>query len=377
MTSNLACNTGSPATSNTLVMTVNPLLPVSVSVSPSANDICEGTSVTFTPDPVNGGTPSYQWFKNSEPVGTGETYSCIPANGDLVYVVMTSSLTCKTGSPATSNTVTMTVNPLLPVSVSIVPDANPADEGTLVTFSALAVNGGTAPSYQWMVNGEASGTDNDVFAYIPVNGDEIICVLTSDEICSTGNPSVSNPVVMEVNTIPSEMALQNLAIDDIRCFNAKQTITVAGNGTVFTVLNGGSATMIAGHSIEYLPGTVVDAGGYLNGFITTNGQYCVKQAAPMVSAVTIEEEVPSSEMNLHMNIYPNPTDGNFTLEFSGIEKSEKTRLNIYGMRGDKIISMDFTGEIKGEFSLSGQPSGIYLIQIISGNGTANSRIIKR
>jgi hypothetical protein len=290
---------------------------------------------------------------------------------------MTSSLTCKTGSPATSNTVTMTVNPLLPVSVSIVPDANPADEGTLVTFLALAVNGGTFPSYQWMVNGEANGTDNPAFVYIPANGDEITCVLTSNEICSTGNPAVSNPVVMEVNAIPSEMSLQNLAIDDIRCFNAKQTITVAGNGTVFTVLNGGSATMIAGHSIEYLPGTVVDAGGYLNGFITTNGQYCVKQAAPMVSAVTIEEEVPSSEMNLHMNIYPNPTDGNFTLEFSGIEKSEKTRLNIYGMRGDKIISMDFTGEIKGEFSLSGQPSGIYLIQIISGNGTANSRIIKR
>jgi hypothetical protein len=271
----------------------------------------------------------------------------------------------------------MAVNANLPVSVSIVPDANPVDEGTLVTFTAVAVNGGTVPSYQWLANGEASGTDNPVFAYIPANGDEITCVLTSDETCSTGNPAVSSPVVMEVNTIPSEIALQNLTIDDVRCFNAKQTITVAGNGTVFTVLNGGSATMIAGYSIVYLPGMVVDAGGYLNGYISTNGQYCIKQVSPMVSAVYLEEKVPVSERNLHMNIFPNPTDGNFYLEFSGIEKSEKIRLNIYGMKGDKIVSMDFAGEIKREFSLFGQPSGIYLVQIISGDGIVNSRIIKR
>ena len=65
-------------------------------------------------------------------------------------------------------------------------------EGTVVRYDAIPGNGGNNPSYQWQVNGEAKGTDNHIFAYYPVNGDVIMCILTSDEICSTGNPAVSN-----------------------------------------------------------------------------------------------------------------------------------------------------------------------------------------
>ena len=57
----------------------------------------------------------------SERCSTGlnqNTYSFIPANGDQVYVEMTSDLTCVSGSPATSTTTTMVVNASLPAGVA-------------------------------------------------------------------------------------------------------------------------------------------------------------------------------------------------------------------------------------------------------------------
>ncbi|NCA78014.1 MAG: hypothetical protein EOM90_16935, partial [Alphaproteobacteria bacterium] len=93
-------------------------LPVSVSIAASANPICSGSGVTFTATPVNGGaSPAYQWKKNTVNISgaTNATYSYTPANGDVITCLLTSNATCISGNPATSNAITMTVNPLLPV----------------------------------------------------------------------------------------------------------------------------------------------------------------------------------------------------------------------------------------------------------------------
>ena len=93
-------------------MTVIPSVPVSVAIAPDQNNVCAGTSVTFTATPTNGGSPSYQWYLNGATTGADQdTYTFTPANGDQVYVIMTSSLGgCLTNNPATSATTTMIVN---------------------------------------------------------------------------------------------------------------------------------------------------------------------------------------------------------------------------------------------------------------------------
>jgi hypothetical protein len=118
LTSDLACVSGNPATSNTVVLSVNAQLTPAVSIVASENPVTAGTLVTFTPTPVNGGTPSYQWYVNGSPVGNDATYAYVPANGDQVYVVLTTSLTCVTSPTATSNTITMIVNPVVPATTS-------------------------------------------------------------------------------------------------------------------------------------------------------------------------------------------------------------------------------------------------------------------
>ncbi len=195
------CIMNNPDTSNVITMVVNPILAVSVSISASSNPFCQGSTVTFTATPTNGGaTPSYQWKVNSINVGTNNpVYSYIPANGDNVSCVLNSSVPCPTGNPATSNTLTMVETNNVAVSISIISSVNPVCEGISVTFTATPVNGGSTPIYQWKVNGINTGTNNPIYSYVPVNGDLVTCVLTSNAACVSGNPATSNTVTMTVN----------------------------------------------------------------------------------------------------------------------------------------------------------------------------------
>jgi uncharacterized protein (TIGR02145 family) len=203
LTSNAACASGNPATSNTVTMTVNPNLPVSITISASANPVCQGSSVTYTGVPVNGTpTSTFQWKVNGINIGTNSpTYSYIPNNGDIVTCVFTSNAICATGNPATSNAITMTVNPNLVVSITISASANPFCQGSSVTFTGTPVNGSPTPSFQWQVNGINVGTNSPTYTYNPANGDLVLCILTSGAQCTTGNPATSNTIMMIVNSI--------------------------------------------------------------------------------------------------------------------------------------------------------------------------------
>ncbi|MBK7028244.1 MAG: hypothetical protein IPH45_03125 [Bacteroidales bacterium] len=237
MTSNATCATGSPSTSNTVTMTVNPNLPVSVSVSASATTICSGTNVTFTATPTNGGSsPSYQWKLNGSNVGTNSTtYSNSSlTNGNTITCQLTSNATCATGSPATSNTVTMVVNPNLPVSISIAGSATTICSGTNVTFTATPVNGGSTPSYQWKLNGSNVGTSSSTYTNSSlVNNDVVTCILTSNATCATSSPATSNAVTMTVNpNLPVSISV-----------SASSTTICSGTNVTFTATptNGGSS----------------------------------------------------------------------------------------------------------------------------------------
>ncbi len=104
LTSSETCVINNPASSIQHQMVVTPRLPVSITISPSANPVCQGTSVTFTATPVNGGsTPHYQWIVNGNPFGpdlSSIIYS--PSNGDSIRCILTSSETCVTNNPASS-----------------------------------------------------------------------------------------------------------------------------------------------------------------------------------------------------------------------------------------------------------------------------------
>ena len=203
MTSSSSCASPSGASSNAIFMTVTPTVTPGVSIAAfPGNTICAGQSVTFTATPTNeGAIPVYQWYRNSVPAGTNSpSYNCAPADGDQVYVMMTSSLTCASGGPATSLLITMTVNKTMPVSLTIVASENPICAGTSVIFTATPVNGGSSPAFQWALNGTNAGSNSPVWSHAPANGDTISCVVTSNKLCASGNPATSDTIVMATSS---------------------------------------------------------------------------------------------------------------------------------------------------------------------------------
>ena len=204
VTADNACGSG---LARTLAVTVNPILVPSVTISTNdATTVCDGTSISFTATQTNGGTsPSYQWKVDGVNVGANSaTYTYDnPVNSAVVTCEMTSNAACATPTMATSNEITVTVNPILVPSVTIAAsdDATVCD-GTAIIFTATQTNGGTSPSYQWKVGGVNVGINSETYTYDnPVNNAKVTCEMGSNATCANPTMVISNEITVTVNPV--------------------------------------------------------------------------------------------------------------------------------------------------------------------------------
>jgi len=292
----------------------------------------------------------YYWV-----IAENVTTHCVTAMFDCVYI---------------------TIDPQVPAEIEIEPSANPVMAGVPVTFTATPNNEGPNPVYQWMVNGFNVGANQATFTYVPVNYDVVTCLLVSNLPCVSNNPALSNAVVMNVTGVPvSSVVAGGVASAETKCYNATQTLTFAGSGTTFTVNAGGSATMIAGQNILYLPGTTVVPGGYMHGYISNN--YCGQKTTTLVAtSAEVTETVAAPVQKFGFKLYPNPTSGRFILEQTSGETMENVKVEVYGMRGDKLMTGDLDGTRKREFMLSDLPQGLYFVKVIANGHVETFKVVK-
>jgi uncharacterized protein (TIGR02145 family) len=252
LTSSETCTTNNPASSIQYPVSVNPLLPVSITISTPTNPFCLGSSVTFTSAPSNGGIPLYQWKVNGLNAGiNSSTFTYTPAGGDVVTCIMNSTLTCTTGNPATSNSITMIVNTGLPAGVTISATPNPFCPGGSVTCNAAPTNGGPLPGYQWKVNGANVGINSNTYTYNPANGDSVRCIMTSNLACVTGSPCSSPKIIMNGNLAP--VVTFTACFDTITTLNAKP-IKLKGGIPLGGIYSGPGVNSITGYFNPALAG---------------------------------------------------------------------------------------------------------------------------
>ncbi len=168
--------------------------PTSVSISANpGNNVCAGTSVTFTATPNGGtGTLSYQWQINSSDQGSASTTNTFTpsslSNGDKIRVIVTSS---DDGSCSRSSSqITMTINSLKTPTVNISSSPSTKCVGENVTFTAANTNAGANPTYSWFINGSSTAaqtSSSNTFSTSSLlpGANNIRVVLTSSLTCVT------------------------------------------------------------------------------------------------------------------------------------------------------------------------------------------------
>jgi gliding motility-associated-like protein len=236
VTSNAVCSTTPTATSDQIIMVVNAIVTPTVTIAASSTTICAGNPVTFTATTTNGGnTPTFQWKLNGANVGTNSNQfnSSALVNGDVISCEITGNAPCSVNPTATSNNITLIVNPLLVSTIKITASDTAVCTNTSVSFLAATTNAGAQPVYQWKVNGiNVGGNSNSYSSNSLAKNDQVSCQLTSSVGCPSVPTVLSNIIAMDVSD-PITPSIQ---------INTADTNVCLGTSTLFTAIitNGGN-----------------------------------------------------------------------------------------------------------------------------------------
>ncbi len=373
----VANNTYTTCSSNmtgSATITVIPSVTPTVDISPSPDDtVCSGTAVTFIPIATNEGTsPVYNWSVNGLLMSIGASYTFVPANGDVVSVVLNSNAICAIPNVA-RDTMAMTVYTSATPAVNILFSPNDTVcRGTAVTLTAVPFNGGAAPTYQWTVNGLPVAT-TPAYTYTPSDGDLVYVTMNSNAPCrlttTVQSPTeimeVVNPVIPTVIITASNGSLITAGQSDTLTAN----VTNGVSPTFQWYLNGVPVTGATG------PTFVIDNAHYGDsiGVMVYNHGFCEEKGFSwmyiQVHSVGVNNVVGVSS---DIVVVPNPNNGVFTVKGTlGSTIDEDVNLELTNMLGQSVYKTDVkakNGKLNATIQLNGSvANGMYMLNVRTGN----------
>jgi len=191
-----ACPTPGPITKSINVNVLpKPPAPVFTSNSP----VCAGGQLILSAPAIAGTTYFIQ--NPSAGLGGGQYASTAVFNNVTAAYSGTWIAVATDANGCTSDTArtTVVINPAISPTVTITSSATNICTGVQVSFTAAAVNAGSSPTYQWLVNGQKVGTNSPVYSSSSfVNNDAVSCVVTASGPCGGGS-ATSNSIVLNVS----------------------------------------------------------------------------------------------------------------------------------------------------------------------------------
>ncbi len=386
-----------------------PVASVSVVTSTGSSSVCVGTSVTFTATPTNGGTaPTYQWQVNGSNVGTTDTYTTSSlTNGQIVTCIMTSNLSGVTGSPATSNSITMTVGSTIPTITVNSPTVCSGKVGVITasggttyswstgaTTTTLSVTPAVTTTYT--VTGTSSGCSNSTTAFITVNQNPTVTV-NSPTICSgqttTLTASGGNTYVWTGGSTANSLSVTPTitttytvtGTNSVGCTNTTKTTVVVNTTATPTISQSGlvlTSSATTGNQ-WYFNGSIISGATSQTYTVTQNGDYTVISTVSGCSSATsstttiINVGIVEVTADYYFSVYPNPSDGNFVVTFNTAKRAtyKLELVNALGQSIYKETLTDFSGSYSKSLDVTAYGKGIYLISITNPKNETVKKIV--
>ena len=418
----------------TPVVVSGSVVPTISTVAGPSGPICAGTSVTFTTSAGGSGTtPGYQWQINSVDVSGANSPSYTTTgltNGQIVTCVLTSSSTCASPTTATSNPITMVVNSM-PVLTITNPTAVCSPSTIDITAPAVTLGSSGSGTFSYWTNVGATvsltspstiATGGTYYIKTTTSGGCIdikpvtVVINTAPSLLITNPTTVCSPLCVDL-TAPSitagssgggtltywtnSTATVALASPNAVCANGAYyiktttasgcidikpvTVTITPLPATPTISQVGSvltSSSVTGNQ-WYLNGTIISGATSQNYTFTVNGSYTViatnGSCSSLVSAsanITTVGIADSDNPN-SLTIYPNPSDGFFTISFNIVTKSTyKVELfNSLGQVIYKDVLNDYIGNYSKQLSVVDYGKGVYTLTLTNSRNETVKKVI--
>ena len=360
-----------PADFDIVILPVVEHLP-SVNIASSKPDGCDGDIVDLTAT-ISGTTGNYtlSWAL----VGGGTTGIASPTAASTPYLVGTSDVSIVATAYSTADTLYDTifirsnaVNVNLPATASF-------DCGLDTVLLASTTGNANGIQYAWTgPNGSATGP-----SYTVNSPGQVVVTATNASGCtSTDNTTVSLTGITQVLNFTYTNIEPGAIVPS--CYGSGQTIRFENTsseltGWTFKWNVGGSTSTLA--TFETSLDTVGSVEVVLEA--TEDGSIPVCKIS-LKQVITIENSVcgvgiNESYLNQLIDVYPNPNDGVFTINFRDL-MNEDVNIDIYNLQGKRVFTnnLSVTGNNIESVDLSNNTNGIYLVRIQVGNEVLSKTI---